>query len=182
MRCDEKPGPVKCGRDARLEQGNLGWGDGNPVWQNWEVVVREVPWVIICKKEIICVELCVCVLSHSVVSSSLQTIAHQAPLSMRFFRQEYCTSYSRGHSRPKDGTRVSCVSCIGRQIFTSAICILANPIYSQIQVREWLKVETSWICKLGDNYMHNTVVIFHTERFVIGLLIKAKIATKGKVQ
>jgi len=24
LRCDEKPGPVKCGRDARLEQGNLG--------------------------------------------------------------------------------------------------------------------------------------------------------------
>ena len=33
-----------------------------------------------------------CVLSHSVVSLATQwTVAHQAPLSMEFFRQEYCS-------------------------------------------------------------------------------------------
>ena len=39
----------------------------------------------------VCLSLCVCVLSHSVVSHSvtLWTVAHQAPLSFRFFRQEY---------------------------------------------------------------------------------------------
>ena len=30
--------------------------------------------------------------------------------------------------------------------------------------------------------MHSTVVIYLTERFVIGLLIKTKLATKDKVQ
>ena len=36
---------------------------------------------------------CVCVFSHSVVSESATpwTVAHQAPLSLGFFRQEYCS-------------------------------------------------------------------------------------------
>ena len=44
-----------------------------------------------------------------------QTVAYQAPLSMGFFRARVlewvAISFSRGSSRPKDGT---CVSCIGR--------------------------------------------------------------------
>ena len=58
------------------------------------------------------------------------TIAHQAPLSMGFSRQEYwgglpflspflewvSISYSRGSSQPEDWIQVSCVFCIGRRI------------------------------------------------------------------
>ena len=48
------------------------------------------------------------------------TAALQAPLSMGSSKEEYCSglaiSSSRGSSRPRDRTRVSCVSCIGRQV------------------------------------------------------------------
>ena len=47
------------------------------------------------------------------------TVAHEAPLSMGFFRQEYLewvgVSYSRGSSQPRDWT---CVSCIADRFFT----------------------------------------------------------------
>ena len=41
------------------------------------------------------VKACVCVLSHQVVSNSatIWTVAHQAPLSMVLFRQEYCSGF-----------------------------------------------------------------------------------------
>ena len=66
---------------------------------------------------------CVCVLNHSVVLDSVTfwTAGHQGPLFMWFFRQEYWSgspfSSSRESSRPRDWTWVSCISCIGRQIF-----------------------------------------------------------------
>ena len=49
------------------------------------------------------------------------TIAHQAPMSMEFSRQEYwsgipCSLSYRGSSWPRDQTYVSCVSCIGKQV------------------------------------------------------------------
>ena len=48
------------------------------------------------------------------------TVALQAPLSMGILQarilEQIVTSYSRRSSRPRDWTRVSCVSCIGRQI------------------------------------------------------------------
>ena len=61
------------------------------------------------------------------------TVAHQAPLSMEFSRQEILgqvslqvfqagmlgqvsLSYSRECSQPRHGTGVSCISCIDRQI------------------------------------------------------------------
>ena len=46
----------------------------------------------------------------------LWIVAHQAPLSMEFSRQElewFAISYSRGSSRPRGQTHVS---CIGSQI------------------------------------------------------------------
>ena len=64
---------------------------------------------------------CACLLSHSVVSDSLQpqwTVACQPSLSMGFVRQERILEwvamfYCRGPSQPRDQT---CVSCITRQI------------------------------------------------------------------
>ena len=37
-------------------------------------------------------------------------------------------SYSRGASQPRDGTHISCISCIGRQILYHCVtCILGFP-------------------------------------------------------
>ena len=59
----------------------------------------------------------------SVVSDSLQprgAVAHHAPLSKEFFLARILEStavcFSRGSSRPRDLTQVSCVPCIGRWI------------------------------------------------------------------
>ena len=60
---------------------------------------------------------CVCVLRH--VWLSMDYIACQAPLSMGFSRQEYwsgCHFLLQGSFQPRNQTRVSCTSCIGRQI------------------------------------------------------------------
>ena len=50
-----------------------------------------------------------------------RTVAHQAPLSMEFSRQEYWSglsfpTYSRGSSQPRDQIHNSCISCTGRWI------------------------------------------------------------------
>ena len=64
-------------------------------------------------------------ISHSVMSDYLWpswTVAHQASLSMGFFRQEIlewvAISFSMGSSWPKDWTHISCVSCIAGRFFT----------------------------------------------------------------
>ena len=63
-------------------------------------------------------------ISHSVMSDYLWpswTVAHQASLSMGFFRQEIlewvAISFSTGSSWPKDWTHNSCVSCIASRFF-----------------------------------------------------------------
>lgn len=69
-----------------------------------------------------------CVLSCVWLFAAPGTVAHQAPLSMKFSRKEYrsglpfqarilgwvATSCSRGSSRPRNQTHVSWVSCTGR--------------------------------------------------------------------
>ena len=64
-----------------------------------------------------CVHMLSC-FNHVQLFMTLWTVAHQAPLSMGFSRQEYWSGLpsSRGSSRPKDHIQVSFVSCIGRQI------------------------------------------------------------------
>ena len=51
------------------------------------------------------------------------TVAHQAPLSMEFSRQEYWSGLpmlsSRGSSQPRDQTHISCGSCIAGGFFTT---------------------------------------------------------------
>ena len=44
------------------------------------------------------------------------TVAHQAPLSIGFSREEYWRGLPLGSSKPRDWIRVSCISCIGRQV------------------------------------------------------------------
>ena len=59
--------------------------------------------------------------SHSAMSSNLglHGLAHQAPLPMKFSRQEYwteCHFLPQGIFWPRDWTQVSCISCTGGQI------------------------------------------------------------------
>ena len=62
------------------------------------------------------------------------TVAHQAPLSMGFSRQEYCSGLpfpSPGDfSRRRDHTHVSCLSCSAGGFFTAEP--LAEPLFSVI--------------------------------------------------
>ena len=59
-------------------------------------------------------------LGHVWLFETPWTVAHQAPLSMEFSRQEIlgwvAISFSRGSFQPRDWTQVSCVSCIGKWI------------------------------------------------------------------
>ena len=66
----------------------------------------------------VCVCVCVCVsVSHIQLFMTSWTVAHQAPLSMGFLRQEYLEwftiSSSRESSQFRDGTHISCT---GRQM------------------------------------------------------------------
>ena len=70
----------------------------------------------------VCVCVCVCViclLGHVWLFLTSWTVAYQAPLSMEFSGKNTgvdCCFLLQGISGPRDETRVSCISCIGRQI------------------------------------------------------------------
>ena len=60
-----------------------------------------------------------CVLSHVQLFATPWTVAHQAPLSMGFSRQEYWCGLHillQGSSRPRDRTHISCIFCIGSRV------------------------------------------------------------------
>ena len=88
----------------------------------------------------VCVCVCVCVRVRVQWYPFVTpwTVAHQAPLSMRFSRQEYWSGVpfpSPGESsQPKDQTHICCISCIGRQI-----------LYHDLQ----------WSDKLCDSVIHS---------------------------
>ena len=60
--------------------------------------------------------------SHVQLFATLWTAAHQAPLSVGFARQEYWSGVakpsSRGSSRPRDQTHISCSNCFAGGFFT----------------------------------------------------------------
>ena len=77
-------------------------------WGNWQPRTRQKP--------------CVCVFSCSVTFDSFDSMDCSPPgsvvsgiLQARVL-EWVAISFSRGSSQPRDQTRVSCVSCIGRQI------------------------------------------------------------------
>ena len=62
-----------------------------------------------------------CLLSHVRLFAALQTIAHQAHLSMRLSWEKYWSgwdaiSFSKGISQPGDQNHIFCISCTGRWI------------------------------------------------------------------
>ena len=60
---------------------------------------------------------CVQLLSYVQLFTAPWTVAHQAPLSMAFFRQEYRNGlpFPFSGDQPRDQTHISSVSCIDRQ-------------------------------------------------------------------
>ena len=58
--------------------------------------------------------------SHVWLCATLWTVAHPAPLTMGFSRQEYWSGlpFSRGSSRPRHRTHISYVSCICRWVLS----------------------------------------------------------------
>ena len=89
------------------------WFSLNVYWMNtWEFT--KSCWVLNARVMIL---ICCYSVNRSVVSDSAtpQTVAHQAPLSMEFSRQEYWSispfpSPERGSSWPTDPAQVSCIA------------------------------------------------------------------------
>ena len=78
----------------------------------------------------------VCVLSHVLLFVTPWTVAHQAPLSTVFqavILQQVAISFSRRFSWPRDQTRVSCISCVGRWILYH--CYLGSPFSAYLIFR-----------------------------------------------
>ena len=68
------------------------------------------------------VPLCICVYAQSCLTGTPWTGARQAPLSMEFPREEYWSgllALPPGDLPLRDQTHISCVSCTGRQTFTT---------------------------------------------------------------
>ena len=68
--------------------------------------------------------------------------------------------FSRGSSQPRVGTRISCVSCIGRSILydrsTREICLAHKRHLIFIWVSEW---RNEWICPLHHHCIFTTLII-----------------------
>ena len=91
----------------------------------------------------VCVYVCVCVHARAHAQPCLTlcdpwTLAHQVPLFMGFPRQEHWSelpfpSFSRGSSRPRDWTRVSCTSCRWILYYCTAYLNAHSVLNSHIQ-------------------------------------------------
>ena len=89
---------------------------------------------------IMTVPVCVCAQSVSRVQlfATPRTVVHKAPLPMEYLRQArilelVAISFSRGSSRSRDQTRISCVSCICRWILYHCVTWGSNtkhPVFS----------------------------------------------------
>ena len=104
-------------------------------------------------------------LSRVQLFMTLWTIAHQAPLSVGFFRQEYWSGLpffsSRASFRPRDWTRVSCVSYISSWVTRWAIrkgpiSILVNVYYYHYpHVTDW------WLLQRLVRHWYLIILFFH---------------------
>ena len=99
-------------------------------------------------------------LSHVWLFATPWTLARQAPRSLEFSRQEYWSRWPFPTSGdplwPRDWTRLSCVSCIGRWILYHLGSL--NNVYRDTKIllgagNFWLDVSNKKLkrCKLGTN-------------------------------
>ena len=94
----------------------------------------EIKW-----KVILGANVCVCcVFSHVRPFVTLWTLALQVPLSMGFSRQEYgvgCHAILQGIFQARDGTHISCVSCIGRRtLYHYVSCEVQVQMHTQVHI------------------------------------------------
>ena len=97
---------------------------------------------------------CVCVFSRVRLFVTPWTVAHQAPLSMKFLKQEYWSGLSfpsPGESpRPRDHTQVSCVSCTGRQTLYTVPPGNPTYIYTHTYIYTCASNSKESACNAGD--------------------------------
>ena len=109
----------------------------------------------------------VCVLSHVQLFATLWTIAHQAPLSIEFSRQEYWSGLPfppLGYfSQTRDPICVSWVFCIGRWILYC--CHLGMPLIGYIICKYFLPIRV--FANKGNFLFSN---LFNFLKIVISLL------------
>ena len=101
------------------KRGNEEWGELGP----WDRRIWHIHTI-----DVLC-----CVLSHIQLFATPWTVAHQAPLSMGFSKQEHWSELpfpSPGHLLDP-GIEPSCISCIGRQILNHQ-CHLGGLAYKNI--------------------------------------------------
>ena len=71
----------------------------------------------------VCVCVCVCTLSHTWLFATPPTVPTGSS-DHRIFQSRIlewvAISFSRGSSRPRNQTHISCISCIGRKFFTTS--------------------------------------------------------------
>ena len=93
-----------------------------------------------------------------------QTATCQAPLSMGFSRQEYWGGllfpYFSESSWPRDQTCISCVSCIGRQIFESFGVKWCMSNLNNQHFKRW----GEWDLLVTEQYGHPEQVVWVAER------------------
>ena len=122
--------------------------------------------------------------SHVRLFVTLWTVAHQAPLSIGFSRQEYwsglpCPSPG-GHSRPRDRTRVSYISCMGRRFFTTsapweavnlykAACQLCLNKIGRLKIEMWSVPYT--VKYYTNGLFHNDVIEWSTLNYSISFVL-----------
>ena len=119
----------------------------------------------------------------SVWLCSPMNMARQAPLSMRILQtrivERVAISSSRGSSPPRDGTCVSCSSCIGRWVLYGWSLPLGSPLRGLVlAVRKEPEMATSGkYCFWGQNSCFDKRVVSLQERTV-----KGKKEIKGEIK
>ena len=135
----------------------------------------------------VCVCVCVCVsacmractqsFNHVQLFATLWTVAHQAPLSMEFSRQEYWSQLSFPTPEdlpwPRDWTHVSCISCIGRQILYHWASWKA--LFLKDICRKTLLIYLSTLC--WNNAISSTQSISQHWHYCLFLLLYSSIAS-----
>ena len=97
--------------------------------------------------------------------ATLGTVAHQAPLSMEFSRQEYWSGLPFPPPGDLPDPGISCVSCIGRQVLYHSATWEAPLVAFQVFKQEPLLSELFYI----QYCMHSTFLKYQVSSFEVGM-------------
>ena len=112
--------PLQCSCLENPRDGRASWAAVYGVAQSWTRLKRlsSSKEINIRMKSIHIRALCICMLSSFSCVHLFVTLWTKPPLSMGFSRQKYWSAMpsSKGSSKPRNWTHISCISCIGRQV------------------------------------------------------------------